>query len=168
MRKAIAIVLLAALLLCGCAEDTPEEDTVLFFYPRTQILYGDTDGIIAPETQLLPSGLRPFEWMLRDYFNGPDSPELYSPFPPGTTLLGYRVENGSLILDVSSHFFSAEGISRTLSCAALARTCFELTAAQRVIICAPGEQQITVDRNTFVYSDVSDEIHMTIGTEAAG
>lgn len=168
MKKLIPLLLLA-LLLCGCGkEKDTAENIAQFYYPRTQIIYGDPEGIMGYEEQVLPSGIRPLEWMLKTYLKEPSAEGLYSPFPEGTVLMDYRIESGNLILHISEPFFASSDINHTLSCACLARTCFGLTAAKQLIICSPDEQQkIVIDRDTFLYSDVSDEIHMTIGTESA-
>ena len=49
-KKILALVLTLALLLCGCGRHKADtEDTVTFYYPRRDILYGSADGVITPE-----------------------------------------------------------------------------------------------------------------------
>ena len=169
MKKMTALLLLMALLLCGCGErNTAFTDTVTFYYPRADIIYGSADGVIAPEEREASISGNPLEQNLSSYLSGPKAEGLENPFPPGTMLLSLRQEEGELTVVLSDAFFAMDGIELTVACASLAKTCFSLTEATEMTLCSgDNEERITINRESFLYFDESDAIEMTIGTEPA-
>lgn len=169
MKKKIILLLLAVMLLCGCGMDTADpEETVSFFYPRADILYGAQDGVIAAELREASISGNSLEQQLYIYLSGPKTEGFVSPFPAGTALLGIKQDQSRLTLTLSEEFFSLEGVDLTLACASLAQTCFGITdTVELTLRSGNGEQRITIDRNSFVFFDDADAIDMTIGTEPA-
>lgn len=169
MRRWIILILLAALLLCGCdSNGASHDDTISFYYPRMEILYGSQDGVIAPELLEVSVSGNSLEQKLYIYLSGPKSEHLVSPFPVNTTLKAVRQEKEYLTVVLSDEFFTLEGLDMTIACASLAKTCFSLTDASELTVCSvDNEYRITLTRETYLFADDRDTIEMTIGTEPA-
>ena len=169
MRKLTVFLLLTALLLCGCGrKGAASADKVTFYYPRTDILYGSAEGVLAPEERETSISGNSLEERLNIYFSGPKGEGLENPFPAGTELLSLRQEGGDLIVVLNDAFFRLEGVDLTVACASLAKTCFSLTEESELTVSSEDyEHRIIMTRDSFLFSDERDTIEMTIGTEPA-
>lgn len=140
MKRLTATVLALCLLIgwTGCGTQVPQE-TVSFYYLRSQPRFSGDDGVLAPEARLA-AGLdleNPAE-VLNAYLEGPESAELESPVPRDTAVVEVKRIHDSLHINFSSEFSQLSGIDLTLACACVSRTCMELCGVDTVRIRANG------------------------------
>ena len=149
----------------GCStEDSAEDTPQLFYYLRRDILYGAEDSVISSEI---------CEWenadadtLLKQYFLGPISEHLVSPYPAGTKPLSVKRSDDSLLIYLSSEFADLTDLEYTLACACLAKTCLSLYSVTEVTIRIEGtDNSITLNSSSLTLVDTKDTIHTTIGTE---
>ena len=132
MKKTFCLFLALVLLLgiCGCRRS----DDVRYYYPRTEVQYGISDGVIASETRNMDRDDFDLTYLLKLYLEGPVSQELYSPFPTGTALESLSYAGGQLFIVLSEPFATLENLDYTIACICIASTCFELTEADTVTV----------------------------------
>ena len=167
MMKRIFFLCLIALLLMGCQVREQEPvDSYQFYYPRVHVLYGSDQGVFLPEARDASLMERDMASILTNYLQGPQSPELYSPFPEGTHLTRVEQKGNALYVGLSKPFFDLKDMKMTLACTALSQTCFNLTSVQFLVILKPdGNNYRILQRDTVIFSDSNDTLNMDIGTE---
>ena len=167
MRKLFVILLslCIALSFLACGTEHDEEiNQYHFYYLRSAILYGAEDGVISCEFH--ERDHIPAETLLKQYFLGPISEHLVSPYPIGTTLESVRVSNDSLLIFLSHEFSHLSDMEHTLACACLAKTCFSLFDVSVITIRVAGtDQSMTLSADSLTFIDSSNTIHTVIGTE---
>lgn len=134
--KRILCLLLCLLLLTGCGPQL--RDPGNFYYLRSEIGYEGNDGVIAPEERELQSIREDTGALLEEYFSGPVSSHLESPFPRDTKLLSWKMSGTNLQLELSQEFAQLSGVDLTIACACIARTFLELTPAASIRIHTDG------------------------------
>lgn len=141
MRKLLSIVLILSLLIpfAGCADSGKD---ILFYYPRKQVLYGQADGVISAEERDVPGREQDLQYLLLLYLEGPLSQELYTPFPKGTTIKQFEIQEKALRLVLSDDFEQLEGLDYTIACTCIAQTCFGLGSFDTV--------EVTFGSNTMI------------------
>ena len=138
--KRITILLLAALILTGCAfSGNKAKEPAAFYYLRTHSdnsVYDDfyAKGIISSEEREASGHRENLPYLLTIYLRGPLDPELVSPFPMGCRVLNVQQENGCLTLLLNPILAEKTDIEITVACACLAKTCMELTGVDTVQI----------------------------------
>ena len=141
MKRVWSLLLAAVLLLgAGCHGETEQnryENPVQRYY-----LYQDeTTGEYAGALGAMGSEAAEFEEdvaaYIQDYLEGPQSPELRTPFPAGTSLEKCTLEDGTLTLELSDAFFTLSGIDRTLATACIVYSMVELPQVEEVVLAAP-------------------------------
>ncbi len=150
MKRLTAIVLLV-LLLCGCSTQKYRTEKVTFYYPRAELIYGAEDGVLAPETRTLSGSLAA---LLSVYLRGPEDPALIAPCPAGTQLKSAVWNNKTLTLFFTEEFSLPDSIDRTVSCAAIAKTCFSLSTAEAVCIQTAATEDVAAYSITFTREDI--------------
>lgn len=168
MKRLTCIICCFVILLCLCActkQDTKIADPVSFYYLRVQeendIHHGAEDSVLFPETRE-GLGLRGnTEALLKMYLKGPDSPLYVSPFPAGTELIAWTLEDSILSITLSDQFASLSGMDLTLACACLTRTFLELTGAESVEIRAEtinidGKESVIMSHENLILIDGTD------------
>lgn len=159
MKKIIALCLMLLLTICLCACDsTPNDDSVVFYYPRVEYLYDDSSGMIGKETTVYSGQALSVEKILQYYLDGPDDAALHSPLTNQVQLMDVSLDENALVIrfsDTIADFFPTE---LTPSLAALAMTCFNVSDAEEVHICAEnvllyGQQRIVFTRNSILLWD---------------
>jgi len=131
----LAFFLLLSLFGCG-AESNPDEDAILFYYPRVsgEYEYGASDGVISFEERD-PAGHRNnLRYLLTLYLLGPVDESLVSPFPDGCQILDLKREETEVTITFNSSLLTLKDMDLTLACVSLAHTCFGLTDAQTIRI----------------------------------
>lgn len=154
MKQFFALLIAACTLLTlsGCSG---QEESVFFYYVRSEFLPGAADGVIAAEPREV-TGERGFNYTLRLYLEGPVSDQYVSPFPSGLRLLSTKQEQDVAQVFLSEEFSALEDIDLTVACVCLANTCFALADVQQVqiITSSPEEDQvITLDKDSFALQD---------------
>lgn len=143
----LAFCLLLSLFGCG-AESNPDEEAILFYYPRVtgEYEYGASDGVISFEERD-PAGHRNnLRYLLTLYLLGPVDESLVSPFPDGCQILDLKREEMEVTITFNSSLLTLKDMDLTLACVSLARTCFGLTDAQILrIISESTDGQTTID-----------------------
>jgi len=135
MKQIISIMLLAVLLfsLAACTQE-PQGNTILLYYPRSNITYGDSDSVLYPERRNAALYNGSFENFLSAYMKGPVSAELYNPFPEDLALVIYAITNGELTLTFNDALTTLSDLELILACSCLAKTVLPLTDATKVHI----------------------------------
>jgi len=134
--KAVSFAMGAVLLLSACAAKPQMEGPQLWYA-------GDVSEWDASSTALgsVPyTGELEVEPMIQALFSAPEQQDrLYSPFPEGTRLLGWTLENGSLLVDLSKEYGTLKGFELTAANYCLTLTLCELPQVERVSISVEGE-----------------------------
>lgn len=163
MKRAIALLLLTALILCGCAFRGSDEDTVTFYYLRGEIQYGSDDGVIVPEKREPAVTGGDLSYLLSLYLKGPTDVALKLPLPAGTRLTEVQSEGTAVTLTFSQELARLEGMDLSIACACISYTCFSLTEAETVTILTLSDDgetpiSVTVTRESFLlYDDTTRE-----------
>lgn len=137
MRRAAALTLALALCLGGCAgrreaeERKPGECTLWF----TAAHGSPESAALGSEVRTLASGDDPLALL----FRGPESVELTTPFPAGTTLRSGRSEDGTAYVDLSEAYGGLSGAELTLADACIVLTLCQFDEVDRVYITVEGE-----------------------------
>ncbi len=141
MRRLMALLLACALLLpagCGSREAVaPAQDGFRLYYPYALEEAGDYAGELgalgyetAPEIGTEPDVAA----LLERYLEGPQSPELTSPFPAGLAVESFHIEDGCMTLVLSREIQSLFGMDRTMAAACLVYTLTQLPEVERVFL----------------------------------
>lgn len=137
-RQALLLSLLALCVLVSCRMQAqpPEED------PNAIRLYflnnrSDTGSAIAAEPYTGEQAAT-VRILINALLKGPAGEGLSSPFPAGTTLRGWSVEDGLLQLDLSEQYGDLSGIDLTLADYCMALTLCQLEGVERVRITVAG------------------------------
>lgn len=133
MKKTVCLILSLCLLLTisGCGRDSikvPGE----FYYRRTQTLYGNPDGVIAPEQREIEGIAQDPGALLQVYFQGPDTIGLESPFPRGTRVEQWEISGDTLHLTMSEAFAAISGVELTIACTCITRTVLGIFDVEQV------------------------------------
>ena len=136
MKRTICLIILLALLLCGCGSSTDEVD---FYYLRTCRTQDDyrayfTEGAIAPEQRDVSGHRNDLDYLLTMYLRGPLDSQLKAPFPAGCTLIDVHLEGRDLIVYLSSGASLLDDLDLNVACACLAKTCMEIADVDAVHI----------------------------------
>ena len=164
MRKALAMVLLLAL-LCGCgAQTSPAGERSLAFYYRHADGAGEGDyvsqaGALAQQ-QVTLGGDAGVEEVLAAYFRPPEDETLLSLFPDGTACTGTTLQKGVLTLEMNEAYAALTGYARTLAAAGLTMTLTQLDGVDAVQIRTPsgallGRASTRWTRESFLLQDTS-------------
>lgn len=146
MKRMFCIVLILLLLCAGCGLYGKSPDSVTFYYPRTEILYGAEDGVIAQEERDVSGYTEDLNALLNLYLQGPADENLAFPFPAGTRLLEVSGNGDLLTISLSEEFSNLEGLDLTIASACIGSTCFGLTDVQQICILSGGSIMFTIDR----------------------
>lgn len=138
MKKLCALFLVCCILLlsCGCSIlRRPSADTANFYYLRTNPSYSHGQSLIFSEARDTYGRGNDLSFLLLQYFMGPVSTELYSPFPAGTSVTDLVLEDHVLSLTLSNARFSQQSRLQTALCfACLAKTCAELAEIDTIVL----------------------------------
>ena len=132
MKKTFCLFLAMLLLLgtCGCRQT----DEIHFYYPRVDVRYDISDGVITYESRDISRDSVDLSYMLKLYLEGPISQELYSPFPQGTALESISYAGKQLFILMNESYATLDNVDYTIACICIASTCFALTDAASVTI----------------------------------
>lgn len=137
MKGKIALILALILLVStGCVSSHTAGGIQLDIYycVPSDKAYGPS---VQAETDSVPEASVPA--IVDRLFEGPDSPELISIIPEGTTLQSWTLEAGNLKLDLSEAFGRLTGISLTRAEYCIALTLTQLDGVDTVSITVDGQ-----------------------------
>lgn len=167
MKRLTAIVLLLCLVLslAACTGEKELTYPVAYHYLRvpannSEIFHGSTDSVIAPEIREGNGHQEDLIHLLEIYLLGPLDHNFRSPFPVGTALKAFSVDNNHASVVLSRHFANYSGIDLSLACACLTMTVMDLTGVESVTISVDGFQldgkaSITMDRSNMILTDTA-------------
>lgn len=132
---ALALLLLVSLLTsCGEQKDT---DGPRLWFPVDTASPGSIAQAVTWET--VPAAEAEVEALVSALLEGPERDGLLDPFPEGTKLLAWELDDGALTLDFSEPFGSLGGIDLTLAECCLSLTLCQIDQVSRVILRVEGE-----------------------------
>lgn len=163
---ALTALLLAFLLLCGCAAAAAEQpqyaNPIRFYYLSREGGHNDQTGALGYQTVDLVRFDRTVADILEQYFSGPTSWDYVSPFPDGTRCADVRLDGGVLRVRLSEAYAQLSGVRLTLANACLTLTLEQLGFVRSVRIetsgsMLSGQRESSFTRSSFVLTDKSSE-----------
>lgn len=159
MKRIAALFLAGALLLflpCCASRAAQPTDPVSFYYPRREIAYNVSDGLIVSETR--ESEAQSLEALLRAYLKGPQTESLRLPFPAGTRLISTERIDATLHILLDAPMASFGSLDKTLAYACLSLTALGLTDVESVSIQTlagldAGEAPVVLSKASLVLTD---------------
>lgn len=142
--------LLAALLLAlsSCAPAEEDAGGLLLWFSDPERTMGQ---VVATESF---AGEPSVDALMDALLRGPGLDALVSPFPNGTRLLGWTLEDGLLSLDLSAPYSELSGVSLTLADYCITLTLCQLDPVRRVSITVDGAQLPQRTRQVLTPKDV--------------
>lgn len=147
MKRLMILMLVLALLCAGCGErghgEVETEEYPVCFVTGEETAEGGDGGIASKsvvdwEYHALPPGQRALDGLIRTLLAGPEGEGLASPFPRGTSLRGWRQENGVVTLDLSEAYGGLSGVELTLADACIVLTLCRLEDVEAVYLTVDG------------------------------
>lgn len=157
MKRLSAMLLCICLLmpLAGCRLFSGGiQEPVMFYYQRTEYLYGQENGVICAEERDSTGHISNMEYLLRLYLTGPLDEELVSPFPAGLQVTGIKTGVGTVRIDLTDELDSLPEAKQTLACACLTLTCLDISGMESVVL-VWGDKIITMDKSCLTLFDNS-------------
>ena len=155
MKRFVIAASLLCLLLSGCTFPSQKSrEPVLFYYQRAEYLFGEENGVIAPEERDGTGHITDMNYLLRLYLTGPHSEDLVSPFPADVQLSSVRTGQNIVTVTLTGSPDALSEASKTIACACLTLTCLDMSGEDSVMIFW-GEDIITMDRNCLTLFDSS-------------
>ena len=149
--KRYLCLLLCLLFLGGCSFKKKEAKLTAFYYCRTDYVYGDSYGFVAPELREISTNTADLKNILSLYMVGPLNEELSSPFQ-GFKLLSVTQEEDQLVVELVSYDKTVTDARFSLVCACMTTTCLELTEAEQVTVLC-GDRSVTMNRSNLLLLD---------------
>ena len=131
MKRILALLLCAILLLTGCTGSHPTVSGT-FYYRRSTTEFGGTDGIIASENRSITNPLSDPEALLNAYFAGPEDDNLIAPFPRDSAVVNWEITDDTLMLTMNESFGALTGVELSIACACICRTFTGLLPVSRI------------------------------------
>lgn len=151
MKRIVAMILLMALLLCGCADKMREP--VTFYYVRDSFEV-DMSQVIGTEQREASGHRDDLLYLLALYLMGPAEDSLVSPLPSYTTILSAEQMDSTVTVQLTDTTASMSDGQFTLACSCLTLTCLEITDAEYVTIIS-GNRSVTLGKDSLVLQDLT-------------
>lgn len=151
MKRIVAMILLMALLLCGCADKMREP--VTFYYVRDSF-EEDMSQVIGTEQREASGHRDDLLYLLALYLMGPAEDSLVSPLPSYTTILSAEQMDSTVTVQLTDTTASLSDGQFTLACSCLTLTCLEITDAEYVTIIS-GNRSVTLGKDSLVLLDLT-------------
>lgn len=166
MKRWISLILTLFLLVfaVGCAVNTPAiQVPVEYFYPYPleDIVYNGEPTITKSELWESAGHEGELDFLLNQYFKGPKSEYLTSPFPSNLTVVNCQINEETITLELSAELSQLTGIDLTTACACITQTCLtmypecnkvQITTGSSLL---DGMRWITMTRDTMMLMDNS-------------
>ncbi|MDE6108367.1 MAG: GerMN domain-containing protein, partial [Oscillospiraceae bacterium] len=129
----------------------PEGEYELWFVSSARSQDGESwgtpdSGALGREFRPLTRENEPVEDLLSLLLAGPERKELTSPFPRGTTLRSWRLEEGRVTLDLSEAYSGLAGVELTMADGCIVLTLCQLEEVEEVYITVEGRRRPFRDR----------------------
>ena len=138
MNRLICILLVALFLLAFCSCSTTQEsqqsNTLNFYYCNSNAMQNLDTYVIATEERNPKEFSDALDVLLNEYFKGPVSSELLSPFPSDLKVESIVQSNTHIQITLSSVFSNLSDVDHSLACACLTKTVHELTGFENIYI----------------------------------
>ena len=169
--------LLAAILICfSCCSAGSSDDSglPLLYYRDAGNEQEEGIGILASENGILGTErwsyseeLPSFDAFLNQYFSGPVSDSLVSPFPSGLQCIGTSLDDGVLTVILSEAFNELAGIDRSVAISCITTTLTQFSNVSGVCLevensASNGEDTAVLTAKDFVLEDLG-----AVNTETA-
>jgi len=160
MKRTIAVILCICILiwLVGCTGNTKLKTPVTFYYCHSEIDHQNSRDVFGTERREGDHLAEDFVGLLNEYLKGPDSDNLYNPFPEGSTIINAEQEGNVLTLHLSVQFDRLQQEKLTLALSCLVQTVFEYTSVPVLLVIPSttfidGSNYKTFTPDSFIYSD---------------
>ena len=156
--KRLLCILLSFSICCALSACNPDSqhmgNPVNFYYRADDISFDSPQGVIIVEVRDAKSNSNDYQYLIEQYLNGPRTGGRISPFPAGTTLKEFNLNETSAQIILSPHITMLTDAELMIACVCLARTLFDLTGVQSVQIGAHnnllnGEQYVTITTDNY-------------------
>lgn len=136
----LSLICLVALSSCSGYNNGPSNMKANFYYLRSSTEYNAEDGLIYAENRSVAEYSSDEDWtkFINMYLNGPIDDNYISPFPEGTTLQRYSINDNTITVFLSNQISQLEGYDLTLACACLTKTIMAAKPVHAVEIRAEG------------------------------
>lgn len=172
MKQLTALLLCAALILSACAAKTePLHKPATFYYRTVRATYDGSTPIIASEERESALFGDDMVQLLNNYFSGPVSETLVSPFPKNLKVSSYSTLGSTVMLELSSEFAQLSGLGLTIACACIASTVLSVPGFEQIQISAAnsqldGQRNIMLNRDSILLLDLAPESAAAADTTA--
>ncbi|MBR3978072.1 MAG: GerMN domain-containing protein [Oscillospiraceae bacterium] len=160
VRCILSIVLLLFILV-GCTKTQQNGNVVNFYYCAAEPSYGAETGLFAIEERHITYSPSEYRKLIEEYLNGAKKTGCTSPFPGGTTLVDFILQEGNASIILSPHMALQSQADVITCCACLCQTLFALPDIDTVTISIDGtqingENRLQFQRDSLkVFDDVS-------------
>jgi len=153
----LMLLLATMMLLTACSFSKASNNTVSFYYPRTEPEYHEKDSVITIEEREIAGNTEDLNYILSLYMIGPLDDTLTSPLPKGSRLYSVIQENGSIRIILSDLDKTLNDVHFSLAAACLSLTCMDCAGAEEVTV-QSGERTVQLSREDILLVDTTSEI----------
>lgn len=146
-------------LFCSCEpKNEPIEVPVTFYYRASETEFGAQDDLIIAQVREAQGHSQDYHYLISLYLNGSITYDCISPFPGGTTLEEFYVDDSKAYIVLSSQITTLSGSELMLACACMTKTVLEMTGVEAVEFSTSagtlnGKDSITLTADSFVYQE---------------
>jgi len=137
--RLLPFVLAAALLCASCRASRGGSGAEPYSVWFTAAQASAGGSALGWEQRDLPPDRDGVEGLFELLLSGPDSPDLTSPFPAGTALRSWHVEDGAAAVDLSEAYNSLSGVELSLADACITLTLCQLEGIDEVYLTVEGK-----------------------------
>ena len=122
----LILALLLALSATACSARKPAAKVPVDYYypyPMDEIAYNGQPTIMDSEQRESLGHEGDWVYLLNEYFKGPVSDELVSPFPARLTVVSLEIIGDMVSLELSNPLGQLTGIDLTVACSCISQTC---------------------------------------------
>lgn len=158
MKKTCLLTMVLLFLLSACGSPKQQSSDAIqpfqFYYRTAQTAFTDETGLIRAEERDLGTKSFTVEDLFTLYFEGPESSDLVSPVPSGTTFQSVERSGSQLTIYLRQKYASQSGIDQSILDACLVKTGLQIDGIRRVRIRVESLGGQSMRDNTFSASDI--------------